>query len=592
MSEKQRKTCVVYCRTSTARQRVEETIGAQIERCKEIVERHGLEVLPYGPSGDGWIIDDGVSGGLLDGRQFSVLLQDLEAGKIRPDFLVVYSISRISRIDRTAKNIDKLKRSHADAAKIQAILIGTGVQVIDESGAQDPASLTFAIQMVLASEEYKQIRSRTMSGKARRLSEGKYARGGRPPYGYEAVYANGVDRRQSYTLVPHPEDAPRLQKILGWFIEGGVTYAARRATEEGFPTPMSSTSNRKNKAADWSPTRWSPVSVQHIVKNIRSYLGEQTLIFDNQPHILKYEPIITHELYAEVERRKKERTLKRRAVMLTTGLAVCRCGGNLHARKSSVYHYANCKDGKGECGSFRHDLLENYLWIATVARLVQILKNEGETKGNRAGNYETRIHEIEAKIVGVNASIGKLVDMMLMGLDREIFEARNRVLNDEKASLQSELARIKSEREAQARKEAQEQTLESRLRNLLLELVREEPSLERKREVLSDLLNGGRVTVFWGPRAWQGKAVRQSEWAELTFPPFGSLPAITVKIGPNFDVWNQMLGPDRVAGIKLDSSESAWGDALKEWIKRVKAGEKVKMELRLDGVTDIHEDVG
>jgi hypothetical protein len=55
---------------------------------------------------------------------------------------------------------------------------------------------------------------------------------------------------------------------------------------------------------------------------------------------------------------------------------------------------------------------------------------------------------------------------------------------------------------------------------VLDELVEHEPTLERKRAVLSDLLQGGRVVVRW-------KGVKIPT---ITLPAFGALPLVTVEI--------------------------------------------------------------
>src|ERR1700733_10011480 len=137
------KTAVIYCRTSTIGQKEAETITAQVERCKDIIKRAGLKPLAYGPERNGWVVDDGVSGSLLEGRAFAGLVSDLRAGKVRPDYLVVYSLSRISRLDKSSRSMEKLVASAEDNARIKAVLLGAGVKVIDEQGEHDPANVMF-----------------------------------------------------------------------------------------------------------------------------------------------------------------------------------------------------------------------------------------------------------------------------------------------------------------------------------------------------------------------------------------------------------------------------------------------------------------
>src|SRR5258708_33580658 len=112
-------TGIVYCRTSTGRQRDHETIGAQITECKRIVERYGIRLLRYGLKKDGWLIDDGVSGSLLKGRTFSSLIDDLEARRVKPDYLIVFSLERVGRPDKSSRDMNKLVTSATDNARIK-----------------------------------------------------------------------------------------------------------------------------------------------------------------------------------------------------------------------------------------------------------------------------------------------------------------------------------------------------------------------------------------------------------------------------------------------------------------------------------------
>ena len=81
---------------------------------------------------DGWVIDDGVSGSLLAGREFAHVIDDLRSRKLKVDHIVVFSLSRLARPDKSSKDPHKLESSQVDAAKIKAVLQGAGVVVIDE----------------------------------------------------------------------------------------------------------------------------------------------------------------------------------------------------------------------------------------------------------------------------------------------------------------------------------------------------------------------------------------------------------------------------------------------------------------------------
>ncbi len=519
-------TCIAYCRVSTAQQKANETIGAQVERCRTLIERYGLTPLAYGPKGDGWVLDEGVSGTLLDGRHFATLLDDLESGAAKPDFLVVYSLSRINRVDRVSRKADKVKASHAAAARTQAALIISGTKVLDEEGPIDPGSMNFGLKALMASEEFKLIRERTMDGKSRRFREGRFAKGGHPPYGYVQVFANGVDRKSGFSLEPHPENAHRLRQLFAWYVEGGYTYAARKATEAEFLTPMASTENRKNKAADWSRTRWSSVTVMHIVRNAASYLGEQTQKFGGKRYTIKYEPLIDYDLYAAIQRQTKSRTLKHRAKMLTTGYVDCVCGQHIQARNTHDRHFSRCP---AKCGSIRQEYMETYVWALAVSRLVQIQEHEGSTPKNEEA-FAQVIGHARGRVAAIQAELDATLRLHLKGkLDEQTWERQNDALLRERADAEAEMHKATREREAHLQKRANEETVEARIRTILDELVHGAPTLERKREILADILQGGRVVASW------------KKGLKLTIPGFGALPPVTVRTDQ--DIWDQLLGP-------------------------------------------------
>lgn len=536
------KTAICYCRTSTKGQAERENILYQINACRRIVERHGLTLLPYGPKADGWVMDDGVTGTLLDGRSMATLLNDINSGVVRPDLLVVYSASRISRVDRVSKNKDKVQESYQAAARIQSILDSNRVEVVDEEGQMGTGSLQFQLKSMLANAEFALIRGRTMNGKAQRLSEGKFAKGGKPPYGYSQVPINGLDRKQGFELVPHAIDADRLRQILEWFVESGVTEAARRATEAAWETPMAST-ERANAAKDWTPTRWSPVSVQHLVRNAAAYLGSSTYVFDGSPHTINYEAIVTPKLYAQVQQRQSERSLKKRATLLSTGFVDCECGSHVHAKATHRHHLARCNNN---CGCMRQSAFDEHLWTATLCRLLQIRKAEGDSK--KAADFDQTIQTAKERVQAFQKRVDTLLDAYTSeDITKDDWKIANGKLQSERGKAVAHLEHLQGEQRLLQQRRATEATVEARVKAVINELGQGTPTLERKRAILRDILVGSRVIVAW-PAKQQGKRLdgspskngTLSPFVSFSLPNFGTLPAI--KVSTQTEIWDQMLG--------------------------------------------------
>lgn len=522
------RTAIVYCRTSTAAQREADTIEAQVERAKRIVEREGLRLLKYGPRKDGWLMDDGVSGSLLAGRGFAKLVDDLEAKRVKIDCLVVYSLSRIAREDKSS-DMAKQVQSAQDWGRIKAVLRAAHVVVIDEDGENDPNNVLFDLKTTLAGEEYKLIRSRTMAGKARRMAEGKHAKGGRPPYGYHLVYANGVDRKNGWKAEAHPEDAKHLRKILGWFVEGGVTHAARTATQAGIPTPWAKYG--KGSGA------WTHVTIQSLVNQVSVYAtGEQTLVYAGVAHAMTFPVLIDEKLYSAVEARKGLKTLKRKAILLPTGFIRCACGEHTQVGKSHGERYARCPKG---CGSMREETFSAALWNVTLCRLVQIAQAK-KTSANGKDGFASQLKDAKAQVQNVTDKISKVLDLYQDGLiDKGTLQGRIAPLNDLKAQALADVERIERERDAYTKKRVNEDTVEQRVQGVLRQLGRDQiktVTLDTKRKLLGDLLGGERVVATW-PKKGQREC---SPYVTFALPPFGALPAVSVK--SNEDVWQTMVG--------------------------------------------------
>jgi hypothetical protein len=393
---------------------------------------------------------------------------------------------------------------------------------------------------MLANEEFAAIRSRTMGGKERLLSKGLAARGGRPAYGYTKEPVNGRDRKEGFALRPHPEHAENLRKILGWFIEGGYTYAARMATEAKIPTPMARTTKRKNAAKDWTPWRWSPVSVQHLVDHAAMYVtGEIPVTFDGTPYVERGEPLIDHATLGRVEAKVREGTLKRRATFLSTSFLQCSCGAPIFNRAFSRYNHTRCDVCRK---SIRQIDFDARLFASLVCRLIQI---QMAPPPAQAKDHGERLADARERLDTVTAKIEKLLDLHLEGgLDRDAWKGRNERLNAEKVSILGEMERIRRDEADAAKRQGQEVEVVARIAgtiHALMVIDREDPEgLATVRTILGELLGGQRLTVRWDTSE-AGRTVPMMTW-----PAWGTLPAITVKMTER--QWPQML-PDHTPDV-------------------------------------------
>ena len=492
-------------------------------------ERHGVQLLAYGPNKDGWVKDDGVSGSLLEGRAFSKLISDLEAGKIRFDYLITYSMSRLARHDKTSKDMSKLVKSATDKARIMAVLNGAGVEVLDGDGINDPASVITEIKETLSGEEYRMIRRRTLDGKRRVLGEGRWAVGGRPPYGYKPVPGDGRDKRA--TLVPCEVDGPRFLQLMRWFCEGGLKFATRKAQAQGWPAPRGGAT-------------WHAPSVQHMVNHLEPYLGEFTVTVDGQPFTLKYPPLLDSRTYAAIVRRRNETTISKRTAVLSTGFLDCACGVHMNGHRASPKgrFHISCRN---RCGAIADDMFAPQLWTMVVLRLLQIQAHGLKPKKNEAGELDAA----KQALAKVQEKLTRLVKLYTDGnIDDAAYTETNDALRGEKLAAQREIDRLAHVHLEAKQKLEGHSGLKDKATETLnqIRLMKNQDNLEVQRRILSDLLQGERVTLTWhGATSKRVKGKRQkrdARYATLTLPAFGDLPPITMRADRDVTRQAQDLG--------------------------------------------------
>lgn len=367
------------------------TIKGQRTVVEQLRARYGAELLPYGHRGDGRLEDDGRSARMLEGRDFAQLVDDIEAGRVKPDYLIVAETSSLAREDTFSEDKRIQVQSAIDNARVNSILRVNGVKVIDRKGIHEDIRQ----ESLKNSQERDDIRARTVRGKRERLGEGKRATGGYAAYGYMLVRADPNRRGSGLVQVRHPENAEYLHLLIAWFIEGGYAHAAREATKAGFPLP---------KTKRIAP--WNAVTVRHIIKNVLAgvYSGKQTIEYLGESHTITYERLVDAKTEAAVLRASKELTVTPRTnALLSTGNVDCRCGAHVHQRRRHDKHHATCAQ---KCGSVPEPVFNATLWLATVARLLQIKEHDGgDIESN---NFDVRLRAAHAKVTDIEDKIGRL----------------------------------------------------------------------------------------------------------------------------------------------------------------------------------------
>lgn len=167
---------VIYARVSGKAQREAETIESQLELLPCDVERQGWE-LARAPR---HYVDDGRTakdGHLAKRTAFTRLIADAAAGEF--DVVVVYDVDRLTRAEGWKERGQIIGPLQAAGVRIYEHTTG---QLHDASTSH--GDLILSIRTVLAAEENRKRRMRSLHGRARAIRLGKNP-AGPPPYGLD-----------------------------------------------------------------------------------------------------------------------------------------------------------------------------------------------------------------------------------------------------------------------------------------------------------------------------------------------------------------------------------------------------------------------
>lgn len=303
---------VLYCRYSSHAQR-EVSIDQQIHACKAFAERLGIEIVQ--------IYEDHAISGTSDRRPaFQRMIA--EAGELRYDYVIVYSL-------------DRFARDRYDSAVYKRQLKAHGIRVISatENISDDPTGILLEAMLEALAEYY----SKELAQKIRRGMEDNASRcmvTGSIPYGYR----RGSDGR--YEL--DPVQAPVVREIFERILRGGkIIHVAEDLNERGLRTKTGA--------------RWGRSSFNSLLHNERYtgvYIYGETRIEGGVPQIVDRATFdaVQHVLRSKPNPREAGPQRRRRDdLYLLTGKLYCGpCGSPLvgisgTGKAGRVYHYYVCK---------------------------------------------------------------------------------------------------------------------------------------------------------------------------------------------------------------------------------------------------------
>jgi len=272
---------ILYDRVSTALQSKAGysggVAGFQIDQCRTHAERRGYAVvgtLTDVDSGAEWNTD-----GIMEALD--------RASRHEYDVLVVSDTSRFAR------NLAKKTVYEADLRRS-----GVAVEYLNLPEVEGPEGRFMSnVFGALDELERERIAHRTKQGKRQKAKNGKVVGTGRAPYGYAYLteWSETKHRDVPVGLVPHPSEAPIVQRIYREIAFCSTIEIAKLLTAEGTPTPTG-----RGK-------RWQASSVRAIL--VRTvYRG--TWVFAGIP--VPVTPLVDDRTWETAQARLAERAVARR----------------------------------------------------------------------------------------------------------------------------------------------------------------------------------------------------------------------------------------------------------------------------------------
>ena len=418
--------CYIYTRVSTSMQVDGYSLDAQKDKLKKYAEFQDMVVA-------GEYSDEGKSGKNIEGRpQFMQMLKDIETGKDKVDFVLVFKLSRFGR--NAADVLSSLQ--HMQDFGVNLICVEDGIDSSKDSG-----KLMISVLSAVAEIERENILVQTMEGRRQKAREGKW-NGGFAPYGYKLE--NGE-------LLIAEDEAEVIRIIYDKFVNTtmGASAIATYLNEHGYVKKK-----RQNNTLDMFSAHFIKLVLDNPIYCGKLAYGrrknEKIAGTRNEYHIVKqdeypvydgvHEAIVPEEVWQLAQRKRQATGVKSEKIYnlehenILSGILRCPvCGaamyGNVNRKKKGDgthyrdYYYYSCKHrttiNGHRCGyrkQWKQEKIDGAV-EEVIRKLVQNPKFEQAIRqkiGARidTDELETELEQLRKKLRQLNGAKSKLGQQM------------------------------------------------------------------------------------------------------------------------------------------------------------------------------------
>ena len=393
-----------YRRVSSDEQKEKCSIPAQIEQQEKYAQDKGLSLVKT------WEVSESAK---EPGRKgFNEMLAYAQKHKIK--HILFKKADRSARNETDAATIVRLARM----TDISFHFIEEGM-VLNKTSKNHEFTI-YMINCIIATLMPRDLAINVSSAFIKKAKMGYYPMVA--PYGYTNYRKSSGDIS---ILVVNPEQAPFVKKMYELYATGLYSYRslAKKMSDEGFRMSASVKCSKKN--------------VEMILNNC-IYMGD--FIFKGVRYVGKHEPIISRELWHNVQRIIKENTITRpnKREFLFSGMFKCsHCGCSLVAElHKGKYVYYHCTGNKGGDCKRKYipepkieeaitELLKQFTISDETAQYV--LKAVKQRLKENSDYNDVQALEINKQIERLKTRLSKLLDLYIDGnIDKKSYELKNR----------------------------------------------------------------------------------------------------------------------------------------------------------------------
>lgn len=414
---------VIYARVSSKEQ--EETgysLPSQEKLLQEYAQRRGFEVVKV------FAVAESASGA----KQRQVFAEMME-------YLRKHNIPHL-----LCEKVDRLTRNLKEAVVVNDWVEENGAckihfvkqNLVIHKEAKSDEKFRWDIEIVLAKKFISNLSEEVRKGQAEKIRQGWYPC--RAPLGYKTVGEKGHK-----THVVDPEKGPFIRRAFELYATGNYSLAALRDLlyKEGL---------RTHNGARLSKSRLADIFADPF------YYG--AMRWNDTVHKALHEPLATKELWDRVQDILQGKTAphyKRREFQFSKRMNCGECGGTISGEIQKGHIYYSCKHGKkcSQQGTTREEAIESQLMGVfaffekmTPAEAEEIYSRIRKNHQAEAEYKENTLKALNTRYVALQRQLDILYDDRLAEkISQERWEAKQKLINDEQASIRGEMERIKNQ---------------------------------------------------------------------------------------------------------------------------------------------------